>query len=88
MYNILTDSGIPMKAARLTKMCPSETYSRVWEDKHLSDMLPMKNDLKQGDALSSLFFYFAILCAIRRVQVNQGGLKAQRQSTGIALLFL
>jgi hypothetical protein len=31
--------------------------------------------LKQGYALSSLFFYFAIEYAIERFQVNQGGLK-------------
>jgi hypothetical protein len=31
--------------------------------------------LKQGDALSPLLFNFAVLYAIRRVQVNQDGLK-------------
>jgi len=31
--------------------------------------------LKQGDALSPLFFNFASEYAIRRVQVNQDGLK-------------
>ena len=30
---------------------------------------------KQGDALSPLLFNFALDCAIRRVQVNQDGLK-------------
>jgi len=41
LYNILIEFGIPMKLVRLTKMCLNETYSRVWEGKHLSDMLPM-----------------------------------------------
>jgi hypothetical protein len=39
-------------------------------------MFPFKNGLKQGDALSPLLFNSALVCAIRRVQVNQGGLKS------------
>ena len=56
MYNILIESGIPMKLVRLIIMCRSETYSRVQLGKYLSDMCPIKNGLKQGDALSPLLF--------------------------------
>jgi len=56
-------------------MCLNDTYSRVQVQKHLSDMFPIKNGLKQGDALLLLLFIFAVECTIRRVHVNQDGLK-------------
>jgi len=41
----------------------------------LTDMFPMRNGLKQGDALTPLLFNFAIEYTIRFVHVNQDGLK-------------
>jgi len=43
--------------------------------KNLSGRFPIRNGLKQGDALSQLLFNFALQWTIRRVQVNQDGLK-------------
>ena len=43
--------------------------------KSLSEMFPIRNVLKQGDALSPLLFNFALGYAIKRVQVNQDCLK-------------
>ena len=44
-------------------------------NRSFSDVFPLKNGLKQGDALSPLLLNFSLQCAIRRVQVNQDGLK-------------
>jgi hypothetical protein len=67
LYNILNEFGIPKEMVRLIKMCPTETYSRVWVDKNLSDMFPIRKGLKQGDALSPLLFNFALKYAIKGV---------------------
>jgi len=56
-------------------MCLTETYSRVQVDKNLSDIFPTRNGFKQGDALLPLLFNFALVYAIRRVQVIQDGWK-------------
>ena len=74
LYNILFEFGIPMTSVRLIKMCLNESYSRVRVGKYLFGMLPIKISLKQ-DALSSLLCNFALEYAIRRVQINQSGLK-------------
>ena len=75
LYNILKEFGIPMKLARLIKMSLNENYTRVWVGKQLSDMFPVRNSLKKVDALKPLLFKFPLVYAIRRVQVNQDGLK-------------
>jgi len=56
-------------------MCLNESCSRVWVGKHLSDMFPIKNGWKEGDALSPLLFNYAVEYAIKRIQANQEGLK-------------
>jgi hypothetical protein len=49
-------------------MCLNETYSKIRTGKHLSGAFPIKNGLKQGDALSPLLFNFALEYAIRKVR--------------------
>jgi hypothetical protein len=75
LYNILIEPSIRMKMIRLIKMFLYETHSSDWEGRHLSDMFPIKNGLKQGDALWTLLFNLVLVYAIRRVPVNQDGLK-------------
>jgi hypothetical protein len=56
---IFTEFGILIKLERLIKMCLNEIYSRVRVGKNLSDIYPMRNSLKKGDALSPLLLNFA-----------------------------
>jgi len=73
-YNIPIELVIPMKLVRLIQMCLTVTYSRVRVGKNLSDMFPIRNDMKQ-DSLRPLLCNFALEYASRRDQVNQDGLK-------------
>jgi hypothetical protein len=59
LHTILNEFGITMKLVRLIQMCLNEAVSRVRVRKHLSDVFPIKNGLKQGHALSPLPFNFA-----------------------------
>ena len=54
LYKILIELGIPTKLVRLVKMSLTETYSRVRVGKNVSERFPIRNGLKQGDALSPM----------------------------------
>ena len=64
-----------MTHLKIIKICLTETNSRVRVGKNLCDTFPVRNGLKKRDALSLLVFNFAVSYAVRRVQVNQDGLK-------------
>ena len=74
LYKNLLEFGIPRKLVRLIKMSLTETYSRVQVGENVSDRFPIRNGLKQ-DALSPMLFNLALEYAIRRIHVNQDGLK-------------
>jgi len=60
LYNLIFEFGIPMNLVRLIIMCRNEIHRRVRVGKYLSDMFPVRNDLKQGDALSPFHFSFVL----------------------------
>ena len=51
-YKIRIESG-PHEMVSLIKMCLNETYCTVRVGKYLSDVFPIRNGLKQGDALKA-----------------------------------
>jgi hypothetical protein len=53
----------------------NETYHRVQEGNICLTHFLLKNGLKQGDALSPLFFNFTLEYTIRGIQANQVGFK-------------
>jgi len=71
LYNILNEFGITMKMVQLINMRLNETYSRVHVGKQSSDMFPIRNGLKQRDALLPLLFNFPLEYAIRSIHVTQ-----------------
>jgi len=74
LCNILIGFGIAMTLVRAIEMCVIGMYSRVRVGAG-SVMLRIENGVKQGDALASLLFNFAVECAIRGADANQKGSK-------------
>jgi hypothetical protein len=66
--NILTEFGIPFKLAH--EMC-----AEVHIGNNLSHNFPIQNGPKQGDAFLTLLLNFAVVYTIKKVKVNQVGLK-------------
>jgi hypothetical protein len=78
LHNHLIEFGMAMKLVRLIKLCLNETFIKIHRGKYLSYSFPIENGLKQGYALSPMFFNFALQYSIRKVQENQVGLKLSR----------
>jgi hypothetical protein len=66
LYTII-EFGITMKLIRQIEKCLNETYGRVRVGKHLPDMFPTTNGLKQGDGLRPFIFNFVLDSANMKV---------------------
>jgi len=75
LYNILNEFDISMKLVRLIEMCLTGTYNKGRLGRNLTEIFPIRNALKKGDARMPLIFKFTLENAFRRVQVSQNGLK-------------
>ena len=75
MCNLTQFDIQPSAATGVRKMCLNESNSTVQVANIYLDIFPMKNVLKQGDALSPLLFNFAAVYVFRKVQANQEGLQ-------------
>jgi hypothetical protein len=73
LYNNLVEFASPIKLVRLSKSCLIGTYNGVRIGKHLSDNFPIRNGLKQENALSPLLFNVALEDAVLKVQEKVGG---------------
>jgi hypothetical protein len=61
VYNILIEFGASMKLLMLIKMSLNETCSKVLIGKHLCDIFPIQNELKEGNVLSLYGHCFSTL---------------------------
>jgi hypothetical protein len=59
LYNILIEFGVPMKLARLIKMCLNETYIKASIDKRLSECFLIQDDLKTRRCSITTAFHLA-----------------------------
>jgi hypothetical protein len=69
-------------------MCLNETCSKVRIGEHLSDSLSIQNGLRQGDALSPLFFNFVLEYSVMNVQANQDGLEVKQHISFWIMLMI
>ena len=66
LYTII-EFGITVKLIRQIEKCLNETCGRVRVGKHLPDMFPTTNGLKQEDALTPFLFNIVLDSAIMKL---------------------
>jgi Reverse transcriptase (RNA-dependent DNA polymerase). len=74
LYDILTKSGASKKFIRIIEKYLGRTQSKVIIRNYSPSSFPIENNLKQGDALSSLRFNCALEYSIRLVHETNLGL--------------
>ena len=73
LYKAMLELGIPLKLARLTQATMESATTKVKIQNELSEIIHIRNGLRQGGALTCIVFDMALEKIIREANINMRG---------------
>ena len=70
MLNDLTIMGIPKKLVQLTRVTTAGSKATVRADNQYTPAFPITNDVRKGDALSSVLFVLVLEAILQKMNIN------------------